>query len=189
MMTDHPESIFPYVVPASWVGHIGLESLISWQISTDVFVVLVFDGKGTVRNVRPEDLALLELDEGEAFQVAAGNLAQAWHDGEINLGEATLLDGTVVGCARGSWMAPAAALILGDFHAALAGRFGTSDFIAVAVNQECLFAFPADEETLASKSLRIALDDEFNGHRKPVSRQWLWLNGEWPQQYEGEQLF
>lgn len=189
MTTDNRESIFPYVVPGSWVNHAGFDSLISWEISSDVFVVLVFDGKGTVRNVRPEDLSELKLDEGEAFQVAAHNLAKAWHAGEIDLGSATLLDGTQVGCARGSWMAPAAALILGDFHAALSAQFGTTDFVAVAVNQECLFAFPADKTTLASESLRIALDDEFNGHRKPISRQWLHLTGEWPRQYNGEQLF
>jgi hypothetical protein len=189
MITNNRDSIFPYVVPASWVNYAGSDALVSWAISSDVFVILVFDGKGTVRNVRPEDLVALQLDEGEAFQVAAHNLAQAWQAGEINLGSATLLDGTEVGCARGSWMAPAAALILGDFHAALSAQFGTTDLVAVAVNQECLFAFPTDEATLASKSLRIALDDEFNGHRKPISRQWLHLTGQWPQQYEGEQLF
>ncbi|WP_373988289.1 hypothetical protein [Duganella sp. BuS-21] len=189
MMTTNRDSIFPYVVPSSWVAHTGLESLISWEISSDVFVVLVFDGEGAVRNVRPEDLSVLDLDEGEAFQVAAHNLDKAWHAGGIDLGSATLLDGTQVGCARGSWMAPAAALILGDFHAALSEEFGTSEFVAVAVNQECLFAFPIDDHTLASESLRIALDDEFNGHRKPISRQWLYLNGEWPQPYSGAQLF
>ena len=188
-MKNDRDSIYPYVVPGSWVDYTGLDSVITWQVSSDVFVVLVFDGKGTVRNVRPEDLAALQLDPSEAFQVAAHNLTKSWHAGEINLGVATLLDGVQVGCARGSWMAPAAALILGDFHAALSAQFGTSEFIAVAVNQECLFAFPADDGTLASASLRIALDDEYNGHRKPVSRQWLRLNGEWPTQYDGEQLF
>lgn len=189
MITNTRESLFPYVVPGSWVGHTGFDSLISWEISSDVFIVLVFDGLGTVRNVRPEDLSELNLDEAEAFQVAAQNLAEAWHGGQVDLGCATLLDGTQVGCARGSWMAPAAGLILGDFHAALAEQFGTSAFVAVAVNQECLFAFPTDDITLTSTSLRTALDDAFNGHRKPISRQWLHLDGEWPRQYSGEQLF
>jgi hypothetical protein len=142
-----------------------------------------------VRNVRPEDLELLGLDEGAAFQTAAANLSMAWEAGQIDLGSATLLDDIEIGCAKGSWMAPAAGLILGNFHAALAEQFGANEFVDIAVNQECLFAFPADEKTLASQSLRIALDDEFDGHRKPISRQWLLLNGEWPQQYPGEQLF
>ncbi|OWT71479.1 hypothetical protein CEY04_23990 [Achromobacter sp. HZ28] len=55
-----------------------------------------------------------------------------------------------------------------------------SYFAAIAVNQDCLFAFPTDERTLASKSLRIAIDDEFRGHRKPVSQTWLRLGGGWP---------
>jgi hypothetical protein len=186
MFTNNLESIFPYVVPASWVGHAGSDSLISWGVSSDVFIVLVFDGNGTVRNVRPEDLLEMRLDEGEAFQIAAHNLAKAWHAGKIDIGIATLLDGTKIGCARRSWMAPAAAMILGDFHSTLAEQFGGTDFVAVAVNQECLFAFSIDETILRSESLRLAIDDEFNGHRKPISRQ---LNGEWPQQYSGQQLF
>lgn len=131
-MTATRATIFPYVVPASWVDHTG----------TDVLV-----------------------------------------------GSATLPDGTRVGCARGSWMAPAAALVLGNFHAALAAEFGTTALVAVAVNQECLFAFPPDAATLASASLRIEIDNAYNGHRKPISRQWLLLDGTWPQQYDGEQLF
>lgn len=181
--------VYPYVVPDSWVTYTGGDSLLSWRVSSDVHVVLVFDGQGTVRNVRPQDLEALGVDEDAAFQAAAYNLAKAWEAEQFSLGSATLLDGIQIGCARGNWMAPAAGLVLGNFHAALSQQFGGSEFVAVAVNQECLFAFPADERTLASKSLRIAIDDEFNGHRKPISRQWLLLNGQWPEQYPGMQLF
>jgi hypothetical protein len=184
-----PDAVFPYVVPSSWVGHAGAESLVSWQVSNDVHIVLVFDGAGTVRNVRPQDLETLQLDEGQAFERAAFNLTKAWEAEDFSLGSATLLDGVQIGCARGNWMAPAGGLILGNFHAALSQQFGGTEFVAVAVNQECLFAFPADERTLASKSLRLAIDDEFRGHRKPISRQWLLLDGQWPRQYPGDQLF
>lgn len=184
-----PDSLFPYVVPGSWVQHTGTDSLITWEVSEDVHVVLVFDGKGTVRNVRPDDLYSLDMDEGKAFETAAMNLMKAWEAEEFSIGSATLLDGIQIGCARGNWMAPAAGLVLGSFHAALSQQFGRNEFVAVAVNQECLFAFPADEATLASESLRIAIDDEFRGHRKPISRQWLLLDGQWPSQYPGKQLF
>ena len=117
------------------------------------------------------------------------NLMKAWEAEEFSIGSATLLDGIQIGCARGNWMAPAAGLLLGNFHVALSQQFDRKEFIAVAVNQECLFAFPADEATLASESLRIAIDDEFRGHRKPISRQWLLLDGQWPSQYPGKQLF
>jgi hypothetical protein len=188
MTAQTRENLFPYVVPASWVRHTGADAVISWDISSDVLVILVFDMDGTVRNVRPDDLAALALSDGEAFDIAARNLAMAWNAGRIDLGSATLADGTLVGCARGSWMAPAAGLLLGDFHAALAEQFGTPALVAVAVNQECLFAFPADARTLASASLRMALDDGFTKHHKPISRQWLWMDGQWPRQYSGAQL-
>lgn len=184
-----PDLLFPYVVPSSWVEHVGSESLISIPVSDDVQVVFVFDGKGTVRNARPADIEALELDTEQVFSVAATNLLKAWDREEFNIGCATLIDGTQIGCARGNWMAPAAGLILGNFHAALSEQFGCTEFAAVAVNQECLFAFPTDERTLSSKSLRIAIDDEFRGHRKPISRQWLLLDGQWPRQFLGRQLF
>lgn len=114
-----PDFLFPYVVPSSWVGHVGTESLASWQISDDVHVVLVFDGKGIVKNARPEDLEAIGLDEENAFNTAAFNLAKAWEREEFSIGSATLLDGIQIGSARGSWLAPAAGLLLGGFHAAL----------------------------------------------------------------------
>jgi|APAra7269096613_1048513.scaffolds.fasta_scaffold00106_116 hypothetical protein len=189
-MSNHPkDKLFPYVVPFSWVDYAGKDSLVSWEFSEDVRMVLVFDGAGTVRNVRPEDLAEMNLDEGQAFELAAENLGKAFQAGEFEFGGATLRDGTEIGCARGSWMAPAGALILGSFHEGLSQQFSRNEFAAVAVNQGCLFAFPADSKTLASESLRLAIDDEFTGHRKPISRSWLLIDGQWPRAWPGEQAF
>jgi hypothetical protein len=162
------EKIYPYVVPKSWVDHTTPDSLISWQVGRDVFIVLVFDGQGSVRNVRPEDLEAL---------------ARAWQEKQFEFGAATLIDGTVIGCSRGNWMAPAGGLLLGNFHEGLAAQFGQTELAAIAVNQECLFAFPTDPKTLQSESLRIAINDEFTGHRKPISRTWLLLNGQWPKDH------
>ncbi|WP_269532850.1 hypothetical protein [Chitinimonas sp. BJYL2] len=181
--------LFPYVVPSSWVENIGVNSLISWRISDDVHVTLVFDANGAVMNARPADLDALNVSEEEAFDIATQNLTKAWEREEFDIGSATLLDGVQIGYARGNWMAPAAGLILGGFYGALNHQFGCTDFAAVAPNQECLFAFPTDELTLASKSLRLAIDDEFEGHPKPISRQWLLLNGQWPRQFPSTQLF
>ncbi len=183
------ELIYPYIVPRSWVEYASADSLISWQMSDEVWMILVFDGDGSVRNVRPEDLAELELDAAQAFDLAAHNLAAAGYAEQFSIGCATLQDGTEIGCVRGNWMAPAAGLMFGHFHAALREQFGCTEFAAVAVNQECMFAFPTDEKTLASVSLRMAIDDEFTGHRKPISRAWLLLDGQWPRSYPGEQAF
>ncbi|RRR99900.1 hypothetical protein EIP75_23620 [Aquabacterium soli] len=177
------EQIYPYVVPKSWVDHTTPDSLISWQVGRDVFIILVFDGQGSVRNVRPEDLGALGLDEGSAFEQAAQNLARAWQEQQFEFGAATLIDGTVIGCSRGNWMAPAGGLLLGNFHESLAAQFGQTELAAIAVNQDCLFAFPTDPKTLQSESLRIAINDEFSGHRKPISKTWLLLNGQWPQDH------
>jgi len=173
-------AIYPYVVPSSWVDHVTPDAVISSPFSDDVHMVLVVDCQGSVRNVRPEDLESIGCSPEDAFVIAAENLGAAWQAGAFEFGIATLLDGVEIGGARGNWMAPAGALILGGFHSMLEKHFGTTEFAAVALNQETLFAFPTDPATLGSASLRQALEDEFQNHHKPISRSWLLLNGEWP---------
>lgn len=183
------DRLYPYVVPRSWVEYTGENALITWPFSEDVRVVLVVDSGSMVRNVRPEDLEKVSASPDEAMDLAAQNLGRAWQAGQFEFGCATLKDGTRIGAARGNWMAPAGGLMLGNFFEALRDDLGAEQFAAVALNQECLFAFPTDEKTLSSASLRMALDDEFKGHRKPISRSWLLLNGGWPQAYPGDRLF
>lgn len=181
--------VYPYVVPRSWVDYTTREALVWSKCTEDVYVVLVVDGNGTVRNVRPEDLKDIGVSEDEAYDVAARNLAEAWKAEKFSFGMATLQDETKIGTSTGNWMAPAGALAIGSFHAGLRERFGRDEFIAVAVNQQTLFAFPNDAKTLSSKSLRLAIDDEFRMSPKPISRSWMLLNGGWPREYPGQQLF
>lgn len=183
------QQLYPYIVPRSWVEYANPQQLIAFPFSDEVYMVLVVDGRGTVRNVRPEDLDTVRTSPEEAFEIAAGNLGKAWQGGQFEFGIAELLDGIKIGGARGNWMAPAGALILGNFYQMLAEHFRQDQFAAVAVNQECLFAFPTDERTLVSKSLRQAVEDEFLGHRKPISRSWLLLDGNWPSQYPSPASF
>lgn len=181
--------IYPYVVPRSWVDYTTREALVWSKCTEDVYVVLVIDGNGTVRNVRPEDLRRIGVSEDEAYDLAARNLAEAWKAEKFSFGMATLRDETKIGTSTGNWMAPAGALAIGSFHAGLRERFGRDEFVAVAVNQQMLFAFPNDAKTLGSKSLRLAIDDEFRTSSKPISRSWMLLDGGWPREYPGQQLF
>lgn len=181
--------LYPYVVPTSWVEFASPDAVLSWQLAEDVHIVLVFDGQGVIRTASPRVLTNLGLDADDAFDTAAFNLGRAWQRLAFEVGLATLSDGTRIGCARGNWMAPAAGLLFGNFHAELAEEFGCDELAAVAVNQSCLFAFPTDPVTLSSQALRTAIDDEFLGHPKPISRQWLLLDGRWPRQFPGRQPF
>lgn len=183
------QNVYPYVVPRTWIEYADPDHLISVPFSEEVHMALVVDGYGSVRNVRPEDLQAVRVSPDEAFEVAAANLAKAWQRGQFEFGIAELLDGVKIGGSRGNWMAPAGALILGGFYQALADHFREDEFAAVAVNQHCLFAFPTDERTLGSDSLRQAIEDEFTRHRKPISRSWLLLDGNWPSQYPAETAF
>lgn len=176
-------TIFPYVVPRSFIEYVTPDSVVGSPFSYDVHMILVESRQGTVRNIRPEELASMGLSQDNAFTIAAENLAEAWRAGEFDFGSAELVDGVTIGVARGNWMAPAGALILGNFHQALVSQFGVDTFAAIAVNQECLLAFPTDSRTLASKSLQQAIDDEYNEHPKPISRSWLLLNGQWPSEF------
>lgn len=181
--------VYPYVVPHTWIEYADSQHLISLPFSDEIHMVLVVDGHGSVRNVRPEDLDAIQTSPDEAFEIAAGNLGKAWQSGQFDFGIAELLDGVQIGGSRGNWMAPAGALILGNFYQVLAEHFRQDQFAAVAINQECLFAFPTDEKTLSSNSLRQAIEDEFTGHRKPISRSWLLLDGSWPCQHPREAAF
>ena len=152
-------------------------------------MVLVVDGQGTVRNLRPQELAAAGVTVEEAFGAAADNLGKAFQAGQFEFGVATLVDDIRVGMARGNWMAPAGGLMLGNFHQMLMDTVGGTEFVAVAVNQESLLAFPTDERTLASRSLRIAIDDLVTRHPKPISRAWLKLDGTWPARHPLDGLF
>lgn len=180
------KSVYPYVVPKSWIDYTSPDAVVSFPFSDEVHMILVVDGQGTVRNVRPEDLDSINHSKDDAFTIAAENLGAAWNSDQFQFGIATLLDGVEIGGSRGNWMAPAGALILGNFYQALAEHFNCSEFAAVAVNQQFLLAFPTDPRTLESASLRQAIDDEFTGHPKPISRSWLLLNGEWPSTFSAE---
>jgi hypothetical protein len=175
--------IFPYVVPRTWVEYAGRQAIVEFPFSDEVRLILVVDGQGTVRNVRPSDLEAIGTSIEDAFDIAANNLGAAWQAQQFSFGIAELVDGTLIGGARGNWMAPAGALVLGNFYQMLRDQFDQDEFAAVAVNQETLFAFPADDKTIASASLRQAIDDEFTQHRKPISRSWLLLDGNWPREH------
>lgn len=185
---DDLHLIYPYVVPKSWVSHVGADALVSWQFTEDVHVVLVIDRFGNVQNVRPEDLQQVHESVESAFEIAAQNLSRALKDGEFEIGGATLRDGIEIAYSRGNWMAPAGGLMLSALYQGMQKQFGGDEFAAIAVNQQCLFAFPLDERTLKSESLRLAVDDELRAE-KPISPDWLFLDGRWPRPYPYSQTF
>lgn len=183
------ERVFPYVVSREWIDATDPQHLVSEPFSDDVHMVLVVDNFGSVRNVRPEDLEAVNLPFEGAFEKAASNLARAWNAKHFEFGIAQLVDGTSIGGARGNWMAPAGGLVLGNLYQSMVEHFGQTEFAAVAVNQGFLVAFPADEATLASPSLRQLLDDGTREGTKPISRSWLLLDGNWPTDWPYEQPF
>lgn len=189
MSNASAETLFPYVVPAGYVDWVDSGMWRSWPVSEDVAVALVFDCDGLVRNARPEELEELGLDEGEAFDRAAENLAKAYWDQKFDIGHAALDDGVEIACAQGSWMAPAAGLIFRTFYEKMQEQFGANEFIGIALNQELLIAFPPDERTLASRALQNMVEDRFANHRKPISRSWLLLDGGWPRGFSGNRTF
>ncbi len=179
---DDLSLLYPYIVSKSWVDYAGPDSLLTWDFSEDVRMVLVVDRLGTVQNVRLHDLEDAQETPESAFDIAAQNLARSLQQQEFEIGGATLLDGRQIGYSRGNWMAPAGGLILGTLYQGLQQQFGRDEFAAIAVNQQFLLAFPLDEDTLNSESLRLAVEDEWRA-AKPISQSWLLLDGQWPRAY------
>jgi len=95
-----------------------------------------------------------------------------------------LKDGTRIAISQGNWMAAAGGLLLVDFFEALKNDFEAERFAAVALNQECLFAFPTDERTLRSTALLVAMEEQINSHPQPISRSLLLLDGKWPRAFK-----
>jgi hypothetical protein len=179
---DDLNLIYPYIVPKSWVNYAGSDSLLAWEFSEDVHMVLVVDRLGTVQNVRPNDLEGVHESPESLFEIAAQNLSKSFQQQEFEVGGATLLDGKQIGYSRGNWMAPAGGLMLSVLYEGLQKQFRQDEFAAIAVNQQFLIAFPLDDETLSSQSLRLAVDDEWRA-AKPISQSWLLLDGQWPSEY------
>ncbi|WP_398491874.1 hypothetical protein [Variovorax sp.] len=179
---DDLNLVYPYIVPKSWVDYAGKDALVTWEFSEDVRMVLVVDRLGTVQNVRPQDLEKVHETSDSLFEIATENLSKSFQQQEFEIGGATLLDGREVGYSRGSWMAPAGGLMLSALYQGLQQQFKQDEFAAIAVNQQFLLAFPLDEDTLNSDSLRLAVDDEWRAP-KPISQSWLLLDGQWPREY------
>ena len=177
------DAMYPCVVPKSWVVRAGESSLVGFQFSDEVRVVLVVDTEESLRTVNPADLDALEVSPEAAFSLATDNLGEAWQRGAFEFTAETLKDGTRIALSQGNWMAPAGGLLLLDFFEALKNDFSTDRFAAVALNQECLFAFPIDERTLKSTALLVAMEEQINGHRQPISRSLLLLEGNWPRAF------
>jgi hypothetical protein len=175
--------LYPCVVPKSWVQRAGESSLVGFQFCDEVRVVLVVDADDALRPVNPADLEALDVSPEQAFSLATDNLGIAWQRGAFEFVAETLKDGTRIALAQGNWMAPAGGLLLLDFFEALKNDFDTDRFAAVALNQECLFAFPIDERTLRSTALLVAMEEQINGHRQPISRSLLLLEGNWPRAF------
>jgi hypothetical protein len=175
--------VYPYIVPRSWIIYAGSENVVTWAFSDDVHMILAVDDNGSVRNVRPEDLTSTHITIEEAFDISTQNLAEAKKNDLFSFGIATLQDNILIGGSQGNWMAPAGALILGSFYQILVENFQQEEFAAVAVNQSCLFAFPINEQTINSNSLKLAIEDEFTNHPKPISKSWLLLDGTWPSKH------
>lgn len=179
---DDLNLIYPYIVPKSWVDYAGKDALLTWEFSEDVRMVLVVDRFGSVQNVRPQDLEEVNETPDSLFEIAVQNLSSSFQQEEFEVGGATLLDGREIGYARGNWMAPAGGLMLSVLYQGLQKQFKQDEFAAIAVNQQFLLAFPLDDGTLNSDSLRRAVDDEWRA-TKPISQSWLLLDGQWPREY------
>jgi len=176
--------IYPCVVHKSWANRSRASSLMSWQFSDDVRLVLMLDSDDALRSVAPEELEPLGISQQQALAIATDNLSAAWERGEFEFASDELKDGTRIAMAQGNWKAPAAGLLLLDFFEALKNEFEAERFAAAALNQECLFAFPTDERTLGSTSLLVAMEEQIHRHRQPISRSLLLLDGRWPRPFE-----
>ncbi|AJP57093.1 hypothetical protein UC34_08925 [Pandoraea vervacti] len=181
--------VYPYVVTRDWVEAHDPDGDVSEPFSDDVFVTLVLDSPTGLRRLQGADLRAAGLTFEAIFAQAASNLSRAWTARHFEFGIARLDDGTMIGGARGNWMAPAGALVLGNLYQSMVEHFEATTFAAIAVNRTFVVAFPTDTKTVSSLALRQLIEGASSGAILPISRTWLQLDGDWPSAYRGIPAF
>jgi hypothetical protein len=163
------DKLYPYVVPAEYLEHQPNEPAgISRPLGHGLYVVLVHDLDGLVRNVLQDDLIKLGLTPDQAYSHALGNLETLARNHAIGM---TMLpkgpQGRPFILLGGHWNA-AGCILLPGLRDLTSKSLGVDDVCVCIPHCGALLAFPKGDDSYRREMVKLIREQESNA-RKPLT--------------------
>lgn len=139
MESIDPKSIFPCLTHESYLDE-GKVGFVTMPLGHGLVTMLWFDKGSLLKNVSPEHLRQLTLDEDAAWNLAFENLNRLLNDGQFHFEVVGFPGDEQILVARGHWLA-ATLMLHGGLYSFVSEQIKTDDVCAVAPHREMLIFF------------------------------------------------
>jgi len=167
-ITSDSSAIYPYVVPSEYLEFGPENDPLKREIGHRLYVVLVQDHDGLVRNIRTQDLEVLKLSRESANRIADENLSR--------LIQTQMVKSTVFpkgpqnrpfAVFGGHWAA-ASSIVWSGLYDALSEALKSSELLLCIPHREALIAFAKGDASYVKEMKALIRKSESDG-RKPLS--------------------
>lgn len=160
--------IYPYVVPAGYFDAAGDRAKsVAWPLGHGLYVALVYDLSGLVRNVLPEDLSTLGMTSDQAKKKAVDNLQVLAMSGAIGQQKFTCPNQKPFVLFGGHWAA-AACILLPGLRQMGAKNIGSEEVCVCIPHREALLMFAKGDKEYREAVRKVIKELESDG-RKPLT--------------------
>jgi hypothetical protein len=168
-VTPSPDKIYPYVVSKEYLSHGAPQpDGITRPLGHDLYIVLVHDLDGMVRNVLPDDLKTLGLTPSEAQAKADANLGTLISTQTV---KSTVFpsgpQGKPFALFGGHWAAASAATWTG-LYGALSKALGSETLVVSIPHREAMLIFREGDSSYIQAMKTMIRDKEADG-KKPLT--------------------
>ena len=174
-----PQSLYPSVVPRSYLTELGYESCSYAGLGPNLVVMLWHDLSSAFRSVSPVELSQIEMTEDAAWAVAMGNLSRELTEGRLQVGIGNFEDGGKAAFLDGHWLASATI-----FHAGLYPWFraelGCAELCALVSERDSAVIFASDCSDLVREKAELFISKAAQFSRKPFGRNFYRLEDDGP---------
>ena len=162
------DTLYPYVVPASYLPASDSTSReLARPLGHELYVMLVFDLHGAVRNAIAKDLARLGLTAEKAHERALQNLEKLLQDEKIQMAVFHGPMGKPFVLVGGSWAA-ATSLLVPGLRDLVAERLATKEICASIPHREALLLFAKGDRAYRDQMRALVREKESDG-TKPLT--------------------
>jgi hypothetical protein len=169
LVVPDASKIYPYLVPRTYLAHQPRRPAgLTRKLGHGIYVVLVHDLDGMVRNVSGGDLAALKLSPGEAHARALENLARLADEGAIAMRHyRSGPDGQPFILFGGHWAA-AAAILLPRLRELAVRTLETDAVCASIPHRDAMLIFPTGTRSSRAAFIELIREQESDG-AKPLT--------------------
>ena len=160
--------IYPYVVPSAYFQATSAKAMaVTWPLGHGLYVALVQDLDGAVRNILPEDLDALGLSAEEVKKKAIENLEALAKSGAIGQQRFAGPDQKPFVLFGGHWAA-AACILLPGLHQMGVKNVGSEELCVCIPHREALLMF-AKADVRYRDLMRAMIRERESDGRKPLT--------------------